>query len=93
MHNVVVIDEEFIKRGKDIEEICDSIDQSVDTYLRIMKKVRSLALKNGATAEAFSTYVSYAENLKGVLTRIAQHNKKATDDFVKEIDRADSYLF
>ena len=93
MHDVIVCDEEYHKNAKLVSDTCKDIEELVASYCFLMKKVSQHALVSGETAKTFAEYVSYAEQLRGVLNTMASYHVKVKKSFLEEIDVADDYLF
>lgn len=93
MHSVIVWDEEYQKNANIVSNTCDDLDKIVSVYLGLMEKISGDALISGDTAFAFQVYREYAEKLKGVLSALAEQHTRTNDNFLREIDIADDYLF
>ena len=61
--------------------------------LEIMKKIREDAIKEGETAQALDTFITYAGELKNVITEHGVNVNKTCQKFKAEIDENDQYLF
>ena len=77
------IDDDYVlDMGTTLSDNETELQSGVDKYLEIMKKIREDAIKEGETAQALDTFITYAGELK-----------KTCQKFKAEIDENDQYLF
>ena len=83
------IDDDYVlDMGTTLSDNETELQSGVDKYLEIMKKIREDAIKEGETAQALDTFITYAGELKhGV------NVNKTCQKFKAEIDENDQYLF
>lgn len=70
-----------------------NIQGGIDTYIEILGNIRESAIKEGDTAGALDTFISYAKNLSGVVKELGETAKSACTAFLAEVDEKDEYLF
>ena len=85
------IDDDYVlDMGTTLSDNETELQSGVDKYLEIMKKIREDAIKEGETAQAF---ITYAGELKNVITEHGVNVNKTCQKFKAEIDENDQYLF
>ena len=88
------IDDDYVlNMGETLSEKEKELQSGVDKYLEIMKKIREDAIKEGETAQALDTFITYAGELKNVITEHGVNVNKTCQKFKAEIEENDQYLF
>ena len=88
------IDDDYVlNMGETLSEKEKELQSGLDKYLEIMKKISEDAIKEGETAQALDTFITYAEELKDVISEHAVNVNKTCQKFKDEIDENDQYLF
>ena len=88
------IDDDYVlDMGTTLSDNETELQSGVDKYLEIMKKIREDAIKEGETAQALDTCITYAGELKNVITEHGVNVNKTCQKFKAEIDENDQYLF
>lgn len=88
------IDDSYIEdMGSFLETRGTELQEGIESYLLILGKIREEAIKQGATAKALDTFITYASNLKSIVGELGATTKKTCDNFLTEVDEKDQYLF
>ena len=83
------IDDDYVlDMGTTLSDNETELQSGVDKYLEIMN-----AIKEGETAQALDTFITYAGELKNVITEHGVNVNKTCQKFKAEIDENDQYLF
>lgn len=95
MANVdIKLDDEYIKNmGKLYGEWCEELQKGIDSYILIMNTILSEAIIEGETAEALKEFVSYAKTLSGIIEPLGNECQNMCNNYLVEIDKADSELY
>ena len=79
------IDDDYVlNMGETLSEKEKELQSGVDKYLEIMKKISEDAIKEGETAQALDTFITYAEELKDVISEHAVNVNKTCQKFKDE---------
>lgn len=92
-YDLVVYDEsvkdisrEYLKRGEEIENI-------LDRYSRILKKITEDGIKSGKVNDNLKIYLEAVEKLKREASYLAERAEDCINNFISDIDIADNYLY
>lgn len=69
------------------------IEVYIMKYISILEKIRGEAIMEGAAHDALESYIIYANDLRGEIGKILEGTKNDIEKFLKDIDKADEYLF
>ena len=69
------------------------IDDAVESYLRIMKDVRSLAIISGGLSDALREYSQHAGRLSGTVKKISDTAARKMDEYIFGIEEMDQFIF
>ena len=70
-----------------------NLQEGIDRYIQILDNIRRDAIKQGATADALDTFISYAKNLSNVVEELGQTAKETCNTFISDVDESDEFLF
>jgi len=90
----LVIDDEYVvgvgghckTRGRELEDI-------LIEYIAILEEIRTEAILEGEIANALTDYIACVKLLRDRITAISNNIQTVTNNFVTDVDEADSYLF
>lgn len=69
------------------------LQKHIDDYLKIMNAILNDSIMEGETADAIKEFLSYAQNLDGIIKTLGEESKGLCVNYLHEIDEADSYLY
>ena len=88
------IDDDYINsQAEQIAKWACDLQGGIDKYTAILNNILAAAIMEGATAEAFESFVDYVENLKDIVNDMGEEAKGMCLAFLSEVDEADSYLY
>lgn len=95
MANVdIKIDDDYIKASaKLLQKKSEDLQNGVDNYLSILDGILSDAIMEGETADALNSFISYAKTLAGIIKSVGEECKVLCENFLQEVDIADSELY
>lgn len=93
MHDVIITDEEYLSESQTVAAVCETMDSAVSEYLEILSGVLDESGIVGETAEALRAYYRSAGKLKAALTKIANFESKVANQFLRQVDETDSFLY
>ena len=91
--DMMVIDEVHTASGKELQEMCDFLDEKITQYIKILNQVTTEAAKAGHTTTRYQEYAAMVSGLQGQLGRLGTMLKTTTTQYVADINEADSYLY
>ena len=91
--NMFLDEEEMIAFCGDLTRATVEINDKVSNYIKILNKIRKLAITNGEVAKALSAYIEAATLLKKQMLAVSQSEKKLVRKFISEVDYDDKYIY
>ena len=59
----LIIDDDYVNEMADfLNTRATNLQEGIDRYIQILENIRRDAIKQGATADALDTFISYAKN-------------------------------
>lgn len=90
----LIFDEEYLDEVLMKTEGEGSIlDEATQSYLRIMKDIRRMAIISGELSDALRQYSLYAGRLSGVVKQITQDASDRFAEYITGIEEMDQYVF
>lgn len=89
----IVVDEVHTAAGKTLQGMCDLLEEEIGTYIKILNQVTTEAAKAGHTTTRYQEYAEIISGLQGQLSRLGTMLNTTANNFVSDIDTADSYLY
>lgn len=71
----------------------NQIEDMLTDYIQKMQIVSEKGLVSGETADAFAEFISYAQKLQGIIKDISSDAHSFCNDYLRQIDEADDFLF
>lgn len=69
------------------------IENKINKYIFILENIKNEAIMEGDAHNALDGYIEYAKKIKGEIGKILEGTKNDIEKFLKDIDKADEYLF
>ena len=90
----LIIDDDYVNEMADfLNTRATNLQEGIDRYIQILENIRRDAIKQGATADALDTFISYAKNLSNVVEELGQTAKETCNTFISDVDESDEFLF
>ena len=90
----LIIDDDYVNEMADfLNTRAANLQEGIDRYIQILENIRRDAIKQGATADALDTFISYAKNLSNVVEELGQTAKETCNTFISDVDESDEFLF
>ena len=90
----LIIDDDYVNEMADfLNTRATNLQEGIDRYIQILDNIRRDAIKQGATADALDTFISYAKNLSEVVEELGSSADKTCNAFLTDIDESDEFLF
>lgn len=94
----LIIDEEYLAKlqdglDKSVNSTDFGIEQRIEDYVKILKKIRETAILDGDIASALDSFIECAEKLKGIADEVTTDIRELIEYYQYEIDVQDKYLF
>lgn len=90
----LIVDEQYVYDMKSfIEAYGEVFDTTFEKYMKIMQDYNNRGVVKGATAEAINQYIITALELKGCVDDISEVYGQNFDKYIKDIDKADRYIY
>lgn len=90
---ILINDDEIYEIGDFCDDMGKKLQDMIDDYLDLLKKINTDALMKGDPAEALNSFISYGEILKNVIKDTGDSIEDYAEEYVDLIDEKDSYLF
>ncbi len=89
-----MVDEDCVRaQARHIKSNLTEMDEVVDAYIVCLDEMLARVVKSGQTADALSAYRGFADQLKGNLAQIGEAVNTLAEEYLGDIDEADSYIF
>lgn len=92
-YDLVIYDDDCKKIGQDYKDLTDKFNTYLDTYLGILDRVINNGIKSGKVHNNLVKFSESVTGLKGQINDLSDTAKGCAEDFVTDIDEADSYLY
>lgn len=92
-YDLVVCDDDCKAMGQNYKALADKFNTYLDTYTEILDRVINEGLVSGKVHNNFKKYSEAVTKLKGQINDLADKAQKCTEEFVTEMDEADSYIY
>lgn len=90
----LIIDDDYVNEMADfLNTRATNLQEGIDRYIQILDNIRRDAIKQGATADALDTFISYAKNLSNVVEELGQTAKETCNTFISDVDESDEFYF
>lgn len=90
----LIIDDDYCRAmGRYFVQQGAQLDKSIAEYISILRDVKDKGIVSGQVSDALSSYIEYAQQLKGQMETISTSLNVQIDNFLKRIDSEDQYLF
>lgn len=90
----IVVDDEYVQSMKTyVETYGELFETYYERYIGIMKTFNETGVMEGAAADAIGKYVLAATALKGRINDLSKLYAQTLEDYLADIDVADSYLY
>ena len=84
----LIIDDDYVNEMADfLNTRATNLQEGIDRYIQILENIRRDAIKQGATADALDTFISYVVEERG------QTAKETCNTFISDVDESDEFLF
>ena len=92
-YDLIVYDNSCINTIKQYKEYGSRIENLLVRYNNILKSVIDSGVKSGKVNDNLKKFSSEAEKLKKETGELSSKAAQCIDDFLKDMDKADSYLY
>ena len=90
----LIIDEDYINEMAEyFETQGKQLQNMVDSYIAIMKRVVEEGIVKGETSDALMTFLAYAEKLNRVIASTSKEIRDSVMNYLEEMDVQDQYLY
>ena len=86
----LIIDDDYVN---EMADFLNTRATNLQEGIQILDNIRRDAIKQGATADALDTFISYAKNLSNVVEELGQTAKETCNTFISDVDESDEFLF
>ena len=76
-----------------VEKCCNSLENSLDEYRKLLVESNKNAILEGKTSETLSAYIESVKKINGIIKSLGTEYKKTICDFLGDIDTADDLLY
>lgn len=91
--DVIVDDEELTKMVQTAQTHCDDINNTYNTYLNLLTKIKDSAIMSGETHLAISAFAEIGESLRGLFEDVGDCAKVTTEVYLHNLDDTDKYIY
>ena len=91
--NIITTDENVDQARASIKARCDTLEESIGAYIKLLENLCTAGFASGQTSEAIRAFADVAKELKGQFESIGQSIDITLENFNEEIDSADEYLY
>ena len=92
-YDLVVYDDDCKEIGKDYKKLADEFNTYLNTYSQILDRVINSGIKSGKVHNNLVKFSEAVKGLNGQIDDLANTANECGNDFVSDIDEADSYLY
>ena len=93
MSDIIINDGFVTQSGKIFEEAAEELEDTLKTYLRLLREINARGIMAGDTAEALELFISVAEKLTGKFSDFGQGAESACNTFITKMENADKDLY
>lgn len=92
--NQCIIDDSYcVAMGNYFKRQGEQLDKMISDYIEVVKSVRDSAITKGSVHDTLTSYITYAEKMKGKIGTLSQNAQSQVGKFLSRVDDADQYLF
>ena len=90
----LIIDDDYVNEMADfLNTRATNLQEGIDRYIQILENIRRDAIKQGATADALDTFISYAKNLSNVVEELGQTAKETCNTLYQMLMKVTNFYF
>jgi len=90
----MIIGEEYsLGAQKYLDRQSRSYDETINTYLDILREIRISSIIEGDLANAIDEFIAGADKLNGIMSNMAEMINEYIHGFLTRIEEIDSYKF
>lgn len=91
--NLLIVDEYVAEVGNRCRRRGQELDDILTDYLHILQEIKEKALTEGRTSESLATFIQCVQLLRDQLTILSENADYTCERYIRDINKADSYLF
>ena len=92
-NNMGIADSEFKSAARKLSNYAEALDSDLKDYLNAVRVICEEAIQDQLIRSRLSSLADQVESLRGPLNSIVSQASKDCKTFVKEIDKADQFLY
>lgn len=91
--DVKIDDDYVINAGENIKNWTAALQQNMNAYINILNDITTTGISAGDAHEALVAFKQYAEALRDAIDEMGEDINKMCNNFLSDINEADSYLY
>lgn len=92
-YDLVVHDDNCRELAQEYVTQAERYEEILEQYTDIIQNILETGIKEGNVHDNLQVYLNVVMTLKQQVTQIAGEGKKHTEDFLRDMDTADSYIY
>ena len=92
-YDLVVYDNDNKAIANEYKKFGDRLEDYINNYSKVLKRVANEGIKSGKVHDNLLRFIDAVDDLKNEGKELTQLAKKSAEDFLKDMDTADNYLY
>lgn len=92
-YDLVVYDNDNKAIANEYSKFGERLEKYIDSYSEILKRVANDGVKSGKVHDNLLKFIEAVDSLKNEGKELSELAKKSAEDFLKDMDTADNYLY
>lgn len=92
-YDLVVYDTDSKAIANEYKKFGDRLEKYINSYSEILKRVANDGVKSGRVHDNLLKFIEAVDDLKNEGKELTEIAKKSAEDFLKDMDTADNYLY
>lgn len=92
-YDIIVNDDACSVAGKEYKDMADKFNTYLNTYSGILQRILSDGIPSGKVHNNLQKFSESVDTLKDQIGDLADTAEKCANNFVSDMDKADSYLY
>lgn len=93
MENIKIIDDTFLESAKIFKDTSDELDKAINDIASQINKAATEGFAEGNISNNLQSLYKYISDLKEELSEIGNDVKSYMENYLKDIDEADEYIY